>query len=503
MSLPIQGIEFVPPPAKIRDSAVVILVRGAAGADREVFWVRRGEKVTFSGGFYAFPGGKVDAEDARTPIDGCPEGEAALRVAALRETFEEAGVLLAHGSEKLSKEKLHALRLELLEGGSFRGMLEREGLRLDGGALHPAGRWVTPPYSRVRFDAWLYLAVVPDDCEASVIPGELSDGGWIRPHDALARWEAGTALLHPPNHHTLATLAGFSPENAIPRLRTPPWVDEEYVVHRIEFQRGIHLVPLRSPTLPPATHTNCWVVGTGELALIDPGSPWPEELDFFEKQIRTFMEEGRKPKYVLVTHHHGDHVGGAVEIGRRFGIPVLGSEATAARVPGVEGTLKDGDTLELAGPMPMTLRAVLTEGHADGHLCFLDERTRALIAGDMVAGGSTIVIDPPEGDMGVYLESLRRLLELDIRTLYPAHGFAIPDGPSLLRKYIEHREARMSSILDVLKAGEAGVSQIVEQVYVDTPAILHPVAERSALASLLELEKRGLVVGAGEGWRLG
>ncbi len=491
MSEAIAGFEFTPPPAKFRDSAVVILVRKQDGPAPEVFWVRRGEKLTFSGGFYAFPGGKVDKADAGVPIEHCPAGQEAFYVCAIREAFEESGVLLARGAEKLAPQKREALREELLGGASFAGLLAREGLTLDARALFPAGRWLTPPFSPVRFDARIYLAYAPAEQEARVIPGELSDGGWIRPADALARWEAGTALLHPPNHHALATLAGFAPEAALPRLRNPPYVDAEHVVHRIEFQRGIHLLPMRTPTLPPAQHTNCWVVGTGELALIDPGSPWEEEQALFERGIRELVAEGRKPRYVLVTHHHGDHVGAAVEMGRRLGIPVLGSAETARRVPGVEGTLEDGSVMELCGPRTMRLRAVLTEGHADGHLCFLEEETRAVFAGDMVAGGSTIVIDPPEGDLGRYLASLRRLQDLPAGTLYPAHGFPIPDGPAKLAEYLAHREARLEQIRKALTTDASALADIVERVYSDTPSFLHPVAERSALASLIELEKRG------------
>jgi len=500
MSEAIEGMEFTPPPAKIRDSAVVVLVRKQEGPAQEVFWVRRGEKLTFSGGFYAFPGGKVDAADARTPIERCPPGEEALRVCAIRETFEESGVLLARGAERLPQERLDALRAELLGGAPFAALLRREGLVLDAEVLVPAGRWLTPPFSPVRFDARMYLAFAPPAQRAHVIPGELSDGGWIRPAEALARWHEGTALLHPPNHHALATLAGFPAEDAIPRLRTPPYVGPDHVVERIEFQRGIHLLPLRTPTLPPAQHTNCWVVGTGELALIDPGSPWPEEQALLESQLRRMAEEGRRPRCVLLTHHHGDHTGAALEIGRRLGIPVWGSAGTAARVPGVEGRLADGDVIELAGPRTMRLRAIRTDGHADGHLCFLEERTRATFVGDMVAGGSTIVIDPPEGDMGLYLASLRRLIEVGAGVLYPGHGFPIPDGRAQLEAYLAHREARMEAIRAALQAGASTLADIVERVYSDTPAFLHPVAERSALASLLELEKRGAARRNDRGW---
>lgn len=500
MSAAIPGVDWAPPPARLRDSAVVVLVRGDTASERQVFWVRRGERVTFSGGFYAFPGGKVDRADAEVPIRSCPPGEEAIRVCAIRETFEEAGVLLAPGAERLGPERLRALRAEILAGGSFAAILAREGIELDGSLLAPAGRWVTPDFSPVRFDARFFLARLPPGQEAGIVPGELSDGGWVHPREALDRWEAGTALLHPPNHHALATLAGFPPEAALPRLRNPPYQGPDFVVDRIEFQRGFHLLPMRTPTLPPARHTNCWVVGTGELALVDPGSPWPEEQELFARRIRDLLEEGRRAKCILLTHHHPDHVGAALEMGERFGIPVLGSAATAARLPGVEGALDDGSVVDLDGPRPMRLRALLTEGHADGHLVFLEEASRACVAGDLVAGGSTVVLDPPEGKLDRYLASLQRLLDEGVGCLYPAHGFPIPDGPTLLRTYLDHRRERMEQILRAVEGGASTLADIVERVYSDTPAFLHPVAERSALASLIELQQQGRVRRTESGW---
>ncbi|HWV37299.1 MAG TPA: MBL fold metallo-hydrolase [Vulgatibacter sp.] len=500
MSEHIPSIEYTPPPARVRDAAAVIVVRGARLEDQEVFWVRRGEKVSFSGGYYAFPGGKVDAADPATPIEGCPEDEVGLYVAAIRETFEEAGILFARGASRLDPATLRRLREELLGGASFAALLSREGLTLDAAALTPAGRWLTPDFSPIRFDTRFFLAVAPEEQVAEVIPGELSDGGWIRPRDALARWEAGTALLHPPNHHAHATLAGFAPEAALPRLRRPPFMCERHVVSRIEFQRGVLYYPLRTPTLPPARHTNAYVVGTGEVAVIDPGSPYPDEQAWFHDRLRELQDEGRTIKCILLTHHHGDHVGGALDLSRRIGAPIWASASTAARVPGAIGRLADGLTISLHGPRRMTLRCLLTEGHAAGHLAFLEEGSGAAFVGDLVAQGSTIVIDPPEGDMGVYLESLRRLRDLPARTLYPAHGFPIPDGPSLLDRYLSHREARMRAIEAALVAGPLPLADVVKRVYSDTPRFLHPVAARSALASLLELQKRGRVRPAGDTW---
>jgi glyoxylase-like metal-dependent hydrolase (beta-lactamase superfamily II)/8-oxo-dGTP pyrophosphatase MutT (NUDIX family) len=500
MSEAIPGVEFEPPPVRVRDAAVVVLVRGD-GPGLEVFWVRRGERLAFSGGFYAFPGGSVDRADREAAVSGCPAADAPLLACAIRETFEEAGVLLVPEARDWPAGRLSALRAELLAGAPFGALLAREGVRLDASGLLPAGRWVTPEVSPIRFDARFYLARVPSGTPASVIPGELSDGAWIAPSAALAQWENGGALLHPPNRHALAVLAGFPVESALPRLRRPPFVGDDHVPDRVEFQRGVQLLPLRTPTLPPYRHTNCWIVGTGELAIIDPGSPWPEEQDRLDAYLHQLIDEGLRPSCVLLTHHHRDHAGGALEAGRRLGVPVLGSAETARRVPGVEGRLAgDGDVIELDGPRPMRLRALLTEGHAAGHLCYQEEGSGAVFAGDMVAGGTTVVIDPPEGDLGIYLASLRRLQELGPGTLYPAHGFPIPDGPATLAEYLEHRELRLRQLREALLAGASELADLVERVYADTPPFLHPVARRSALASLLELQRRGEAAEQGGAW---
>ena len=136
-----------------------------------------------------------------------------------------------------------------------------------------------------------------------------------------------------------------------------------------------------------------------------------------------------------------------------------------------------------------------TPGHARGHLCFVEERTRAAVVGDMVAGVGTIVIDPPEGDMQDYLQQLARLRDLPVGTLYASHGPPIPDGPRKLEEYLAHRRAREERILEALPTVGAGITlpEVVGLAYGDTPPFLHPVAERSALASLEKLQREGRV----------
>lgn len=500
MSEGIPGMQWTPPPAKIRQAASILLVsEGEKG--RRIFWVRRGRKVSFGPGMYAFPGGKVEEADAEIEVRNAREEVAPFMVAAIREALEEVGILLAEGADGLSREELAEMRERLRGRVPFGKLLAERGLRLDGRRLVPAGRWFTPPFSPIRFDTRFFLARVEEEANGELDRGELAGGGWVEPARALSLWERGEAILHPPTHHALAALAGFPPEKAVSILRAPPYVDEEHVVHRIEFQRGIHVFPLRTETLPPHTHTNCVVVGTGDLVAIDPGATDPAEQERIARAIAEMEEEGRRLRAVLVTHHHGDHAGGAVALARRMGVPLWSSGAVARRLGGVDRTLVDGEVIELGGPMPMRLRCVLTEGHADGHLCFYDERSRAVIAGDMVADGSTIVIDPPEGKLGVYLDSLRKLLALPAGALYPAHGFPIPDGPALLEQYLAHREERLAQIRDCLSPDRSvSLADVVQLVYSDTPSFLRPVAERSALASLLELERRSLARRTDGGW---
>src|SRR5260370_41270069 len=165
--------------------------------------------------------------------------------------------------------------------------------------------------------------------------GGWAGGGWMVPAEALRRWDEGTALLHPPAWHTLKSLAQVAtPRDALPLLTAPdkaPWKLPifENIVERIEFQRGVVLVPLRTPTLPPATHTNCLLLGDDQLWVVDPGSPWPEEQDILRRTLQRLADEGRTAVGVLLTHHHLAHVGGAEIVGIELGMPIAAAAQTA------------------------------------------------------------------------------------------------------------------------------------------------------------------------------
>jgi len=278
------------------------------------------------------------------------------------------------------------------------------------------------------------------------------------------------------------------------RLTAPaaPVVDDGVTrAQPVPVAPSIRVLALRTPTLPPATRTNVYLVGPerGPQAVVDPGSPYPEEQAALDDALTAEGEAGRPIELILLTHHHGDHVGGAAALAKRWGVPVAAHAATARRlvdrVPVARELLPD----EVVALGDVAVRCVFTPGHAEGHLCF--EIGDASLAGDMVAGIGTILIDPSEGDMALYLDSLRVLLARPATRLLPAHGPAIDDGPGKLREYLSHRQMREDRVIASLSASARPIDELVPEVYSDTPRMLWPLAARSLRAHLDKLVREG------------
>jgi ribonuclease/clavin/mitogillin len=490
-------------PSTPKDAAAIILLKDAE--DPKVFWVKRSPKLAFMGGYHAFPGGQLDEADLTTPVAGSASAEeAAMQACAVRELFEEAGVLLAHPAEGPSRQSLEEMR-EALNAGhkGFSQLLEESGLQLDASMLIPVGRWVTPPFSPRRFDTWFFLAWLPAGQEASVKPGELELGEWIRASEALARWQQGEVIMAPPTLHALRTLARHKADDTLPSAFTSIPEARRGIVRRIEFGPGMFFFPVKTPTLPPATHTNCYVIGGEEMIVIDPASIYPEEQHELDVFIDGLLAEGRRIREIFLTHHHRDHVGGSDHLRQRLGVKVAAHRLTAERLGSsvtVDRFVEDNELIDLPGAPGWKLRALHTPGHTRGHLCFYEELTGIVFTGDLVVGLGTVVIDPPEGNMARYMESLRRLLALPkLASLFPAHGPAIGSAKLKIEEYIEHRGAREQRILQAVLSGAETPESIVPLAYTDVSPALYGLAERSTVAHLEKLVEDGSVIYDGKG----
>jgi endoribonuclease LACTB2 len=493
-------------PVTPKDAAAMILLREPD--DPKVFWVKRARTLAFMGGFYAFPGGQMDAADAETPLQNCAPVEtdskaAALRVCAIREIFEETGVLLAHGAERLNSQQLAVLRQEHSEDRiSFKDLLAREGLTLDAALLVEAPRWVTPPQMARRYDTRFYVAWLPEGQEPEVIPGELESGEWLRPQEAVQRWTEGGCLIVTPILTALQALAEGTHDFA-ERMHSVSQATRDLWEMRVEMREGFFLCALRTPTIPPATHTNCYIVGGEEQVIIDPGSPYPDEQTRLDQVLESLLAEGRRFREIIITHLHPDHIGGVMHVADKFKLPVATHRLTAAALNGeggeirVDRLIEDDELIVLqnqCNELVWRLRALWTPGHARGHLSFHEERTGTLITGDCVVGFGTVVIAPPEGNMNDYLESLRRYLALPkLTALMPGHGPVLADARGKIEEYIAHRLTREAKIVEALQAGAQTIPEIVKTVYTDTPVALHQLAELSVRAHLEKLEAENRV----------
>lgn len=503
----------------VRASAAVVPWRRTDGGV-EVFWIQRSEELPFMGGWHAFPGGGLSRADAGLAVRGTPvgagEGPPALGfpeslieepgpdlipglvAAALRELFEEVGLLLAApAADPAALDR--ARRAVLGKERSFAEALADLGVELDASRLVWAGRWLTPPFAPLRFDNRFFLLEWPREeaVQPSILPGECAEGAWIDPGEALDLVQCGEGLAAPPIVHILEVLHRDGFDAGLGRLRDPSETNLG-PLRRIEMRPGVIMFPLATHTLPPATTTNTYLLGTGDAVLVDPGSPLDLENERLERALAVARDQlGRRVVAIWLTHHHPDHIGGVARLRQSLNVPVLAHPLTAERLAGrglsIDGELTDGQRIVLAGDPPFPVCVVHTPGHARGHLCFLEETCRSVLVGDLLAGLGTIVIDPPEGDMDDYLGSLAKLAALRPGPLFPAHGPPIRRGVARLREYIDHRLWREQKVLDAWGRGVRAPAEMLPAVYDDVPKEAWPLAERQILAHLERLRRAGKI----------
>ncbi|MGQ0534512.1 MAG: MBL fold metallo-hydrolase [Methanobacteriota archaeon] len=443
-------------PERIVHSATVLVWRGA-DRDGEVFLVERPAAARFFAGHHVFPGGVLDK------ADGDPSSEASFRACAVRELAEESGVHVGPDD------------------------------------LEFVASFVTPPFAPIRFHTRYYLARVSAETRAHHSEGELVGSLWMSPAAAVRAFEQGALRIPPPSLHVLRTIAAEGLAGAGRTLGAEegmPW-------HRrfpIELAPNLCAIPLATRTLPPYTHTNCYLAGGTEFVVVDPGSGDREEADRLTDVVDLLIARGREPVAIVLTHHHGDHVGGVARIRERFGLPVWMHEATAAARPDLpaDRLLTHGEALPL-GRDPysggaIAWRVLHTPGHAPGHVALHEPEAGLLLCGDLVAGFGTVVIPPGEGDMGAYYRTLEALgSTLGPFRLFPAHGPQVLDGRAKLVETLAHRRAREAAILAAVSEGATTIADVVKRVYTDVEPAAHELARLNVRAHLSHLVREGKV----------
>jgi ribonuclease/clavin/mitogillin len=265
---------------------------------------------------------------------------------------------------------------------------------------------------------------------------------------------------------------------------------------RVAFVLGKNPGPFTGPG------TNTYIVGRGKKPLLlDTGQGVEIYSELLQRGLKELSDSSELDKIVL-THAHVDHIGGVKQARALFGDlevtkmpwPQHDSAAGCAITP-----IKHDSVVTTEGA---TLRAVHTPGHAPDHLCYYLEEEKAVFTGDVVLGAGTTVIPDDTGDLGEYMDSLRRLLELDLATIYPAHGPVIRNPQQKIHEYISHRELRERQVIDALSGGPLPVMTIVKKIYTDVPEYLHPAAASSVRSHLKKLRKEKVVVEDDGNWRI-
>ena len=539
-------------PVATRPAATVLLLRDTPdNGGLEVLMTRRSGTASFAPGAYVFPGGGIDALDAspethaaadRRPAQG--DLHLTQAIAAIRESFEELGVLLARhtgGPRKGLMADAHDIAA-INRHQPFAAQCTARGLRLAADSVYLLAHWTGDRDLPRRFEVPFLVARMPEGQEPVADETEQFEPVWVRPADALARHEAGQFFMIYPTIRTLQRLAKFDATQAVLDAvahEQPLWVScpragllggtearymedempfgelalvcpDGQIVHPLDWQteravpllRNVQRLTAPNPGVMTGPGTNTYLVGdpaTGFIA-IDPGPADAEHLD------KLWRAAGGDIRMIVCTHSHPDHSPGAAPLqalcvqAGRAAPPILGlpsaptARAASAFTP--DRALQNNELLALMGKAPEgkithTLQVIHTPGHAANHLCLLLQEDGLLFSGDHILNGSTTVIDPPDGNMADYLDSLDRLdalcAEHSVEFILPAHGHVL-GGPingarSAIAKLKAHRLAREAKVLAAMQAlPDGSMEDWVQHAYDDVPPRMWPVAQRSLLA---------------------
>ncbi|MBH1958109.1 MAG: MBL fold metallo-hydrolase [Burkholderiales bacterium] len=525
-------------PAPTRPAATVLLLRDTPQGI-EVLMTRRSMTASFAPGAFVFPGGGIDAADAQAHAQStrrAGQGDLQLTqaIAAIRESFEELGVLLARHADgsHVTTDDIAALDRQ----APFAAQCRARGLMLAGADVFTLAHWITDRDLPRRFDVPFLVARMPEGQTPVADESEQFEPVWVRPEHALARHEAGNFFMIFPTLRTLERLQKYASVEAVLNAcahEKPLWIscpragllggqdarymehDSPYgelaltspdgqIVHSLDWQseqavallKNVRRLTAPNPGVMTGPGTNSYLVGTEATGyiVIDPG---PNDAAHIG---RLFEATGGRIEAIVCTHSHPDHSPGARPLQAlcKHRPPILGlpSAATARAdsqfVP--DRTLLNQELLTLTYQAEKhTLKVIFTPGHAANHVCLVLVEDGLLFSGDHILNGSTTIINPPDGEMSAYLDSLDRLSracdEHEIDFILPAHGHVLGEAPQAIAQLRAHRLKREARVAAAMQAQPGGTLQDwVALAYDDTDPRLWPIALRSLQAHVDRIE---------------
>lgn len=522
----------------------------------EVLLTKRSLKASFAPGAYVFAGGKIDPKDrdyAKRYLNLHPTSSLSLEQAtdactALRESFEELGLVLLKTEPGARVQSSELVKLK--RSKDLFAQLSNLKWTLCLEDTHVLCHWITDRDLPIRFDVPFLVAECPEGLQPQADGHEQFDPLWIRPQEALKKHQDGQLHLVYPTIKTLERLLSIQSAHDLMHAtrRNEPWFSscaragflggkesrymehegpfgelalvcpEGQLKHHLDWQseratpllKNVSRLTAPNPGLMTGPGTNTYIVGTLEsgFIVIDPGPALPEHLERIRHATHGDI------RHIVCTHSHADHSPGAKPLQAMCGKskPLIWGlpSAPTARINSEfvpDRSCTNGQTWTLRNEVTQiehTLRAVYTPGHAANHICLVLLEEGLLFSGDHILNGSTTVVDPPDGNMNAYLDSLDTLrllcLSEKIEFILPAHGYVLGnalgapyDPVHLIDNLKNHRLKREAKIKDVMRQDPKGdLSTWVKKAYDDVPERVWPAALRSLCAHVERLVEQGL-----------